>query len=307
MIPCVPRARRLAPVAALLLILFGLPAGPASALPPGRSGLYGGGAVRDYLQFVSLQVLPDGALSAHATLVTKCAPRFGDQLTESISVRGVRLDGDGRYRATTGFTDRVDPGVPLTGGLFAEGTISFSVRVLAGGLARGTVRVLTDYSETEGGPAVSRCDTGSIPWSARRPSAGAGGGRAALQPGTHRGATSQAEPFLMRVTDRGRLVRRAGLTVSVDCPSAIGLPLDVVAKRMRVRRGRFGAVGHFEREYTDPDGSRVVERHRWKLRGRFGRRGARGTFELTGVVRRRSDGRQVGSCATGKVAWRAVR
>jgi hypothetical protein len=183
----------------------------------------------------------------------------------------VRLDGGGRYRATTGFTDRIDPGVPLTGGLFAEGTISFSVRVLAGGLARGTVRVLTDYSETEGGPAVSRCDTGSIPWSARRPSAG------------------------------------AGLTVSVDCPSAIGLPLDVVAKRMRVRRGRFGAAGHFEREYTDPDGSRVVERHRWKLHARFGRRGARGTFELTGVVRRRSDGRQVGSCATGKVAWRAVR
>jgi hypothetical protein len=43
------------------------------------------------------------------------------------------------------------------------------------------------------------------------------------------------------------------------------------------------------------------------MRGRFGRRGSRGTFELTGVVRRRDDGKRVGSCATGEIAWRAAR
>ena len=302
-----PRAHRIARTVALLLTVGGLLAAPATALAPGRSGLYGGGAVSDYLHFVSLRVLPGGALTAHATLVTTCAPRFGDQLTESISVRDVRLDAAGRYSATTSFSDRVDPGVPLTGGMFADGTISFSVRVKAGGLARGTVRVRTGYSRSEGGPEVAQCDTGPIPWTARRPSPDAGAGSGTLQPGTHRGTTDQDEPFLMRVTRGGRLVRRAGLTVRVDCRSAIGLPLDVVAQRVRVRRGRFGAAGGFERPYTDPGGRQVVERYRWELRGRFGRRGARGTFELAGVVRRRSDGKKVGSCATGEIAWRAAR
>ena len=301
------RGCRIAPAAAALLVLSALSAGPAGALPPGRSGLYGGGAVRDYMQFVSLRVLPQGTLTAHATLVTKCSPRFGDQLTESISVRDVRLDSGGRYRATSSFTDRADPGVPLTGGLFAEGTVTFSARVLAGGLARGTVRVTTTYSRSEGGPVVSRCDTGPITWSARRPPGDAGTGRRTLQPGTQRGTTDRDEPFLMRVTDGGRLVRRAGLTVRVDCASAIGLPLDVVAQRVRVRRGRFGASGDFTRPYTEPDGRQVVERYTWEMRGRFGRRGSRGTFELTGVVRRRDDGKRVGSCATGEIAWRAAR
>ena len=259
------------------------------------------------MQFVSLRVLPAGTLTAHATLVTKCSPRFGDQLTESISVRDVRLDSAGRYGATSSFSDRADPGVPLTGGMFVEGTITFSARVLAGGLARGTARVRTTYSRTEGGPVVSRCDTGPIAWSALRPPGDTGTGRSTLQPGTHRGTTDQDEPFLMRVTDRGRLVRRAGVTARVDCPSAIGLPLDVVAQRVRVRRGRFGASGAFTRPYTNPDGEAVVERYRWEMRGRFGRRGARGTFELTGVVRRRSDGERVDSCATGEIAWRAAR
>jgi hypothetical protein len=303
----VRRTSGIGAAAAVLLGLSGLLAGPASALPPGRSGLYGGGAVGAYMQFASLRVMPGGGVTAHATLVTRCSPLFGDQLTESITVRNVRLSEGGRYSATTNFTDRVDPGVPLTGGMFAEGTISFSARVPAGGLARGTVRVRTAYSRSEGGSVVSRCDTGPIPWTARRPRPDSGTGRPALQPGTHRGTTGQGEPFLMRVTGGGRLVRRAGLTVQVDCGSAIGLPLDVVARRMRVRRGRFGAAGDFTRPYTGPDGTEVVESYRWELHGRFGRRGARGTFELTGVVRRRDDGTRVGSCATGELPWLAER
>ena len=217
-----PRGRRIATAAAVLLVLSALTAGPAGALPPGRSGLYGGGAVRDYMQFVSLRVLPAGTLTAHATLVTKCSPRFGDQLTESISVRDVRLDSAGRYGATSSFSDRADPGVPLTGGMFVEGTITFSARVLAGGLARGTARVRTTYSRTEGGPVVSRCDTGRIAWSALRPPGDTGTGRSTLQPGTHRGTTDQDEPFLMRVTDRGRLVRRAGVTARWTAPARSG-------------------------------------------------------------------------------------
>jgi hypothetical protein len=305
----VSRARRpcLTVAIAAAVLASGMPAGAAAALPPGRSGFYGGGAVGDYLQFVSLRVKPGGGLTAHSTLVTTCAPRFGDELTETVSVGSARVDDGGRYSATTSFSHAVEPGVPGIGGLRAAGTIAFSVRVLAGGLARGQVRVRTAYVDPATGAEVSRCDTGAIRWLARRPPGAAGVGTAALQPGIHRGTTDRDEPFLMRVTRRGRLVRRAGLTVRVDCPSTVGLPLDVVAHRVRVRRGRFGAAGRFRRPFTQSDGTEIVESYSWELHGRFGARGARGTFELHGVVRRRSDNARVGSCDSGTVAWRASR
>jgi hypothetical protein len=283
------------------------PAARATAFPPGRSGFYGGGAVQGFLQFVSLRVRPGGRFDAHATLVTECAPRFGDELNENIAVRNVRLSDGGRYHSTTSFTDGIPPGEPLIGGLHAEGTITYSARVLAGGLARGIVRVRSTYGDPASAAEVSSCDTGRIPWSARRPPLDAGSGTPALQPGILRGATRQREPFLMRVTRRGRLVARAGMTVRVTCPSALGVPLDVVAHRVRVRRGRFGAKDTFTRPFTRSDGVPVAESYSWELRGRFGHSGARGSFELNGVVRRRSDGEAVGSCDTGTVRWRATR
>ena len=301
------RARRIGLTAALVVLAAGGAAPSAASLPPGRSGLYGGGAVRDYLQFVSVRVLPGGRFSAHATLVTECAPRFGDALTESVSIRNLRLSDDGRYSGTSSFTDELEPDVPTVGGLRAQGTIDFTLRALDRGRARGMVRVRTIYTDPATGAELSRCDTGAIPWTARRPAPDDGLGRPAPKPRTYRGTTEQDEPFLMRVTRRGRLVQRAGLTVRVGCPSGIGLPLDVVAHLVRVRRGRFGATDVFERPYTYPDGSAVVERYSWKLRGRFGRSGARGTFELHGDVRRRSDGERIGSCDTGRVDWRAAR
>jgi hypothetical protein len=174
-------------------------------------------------------------------------------------------------------------------------------------VARGEVRARSTYTDPTTGAELSRCDTGSIAWASRRPPPDAGAGRPAPKPRTYRGTTGQDEPFLMRVTRAGRLVRRAGMTVRVACPSGIGLPLDVVAHRVPVRRGRFGAMDDFERQFTYPDGDEVVEHYSWKLRGRFGRRGARGTFELHGEVRRRTGGESIGSCDTGAIAWRASR
>jgi hypothetical protein len=288
---------------ALLLMAFAV---PATALPAGRSGLYGGGAMRDYVQFVSAQVRPDGRFMANATLVTRCSARFGDSLTESVTVRD-ELSPDGRYAEASSFEDELEPGVPAVGGLHAEGTIRFSITVGAGGRARGAVRVLTTYSDPRTGAEVAQCDTGRIGWVARRPFPDTGEGRVTLQPGTHRGTTDQGQPFLARVTNRGRLVRRAGLTVRLGCPSGVGLPLDVVAHRIRVRRGRFGAGDDFKRPFTYPDGTRVVEHYSWAMRGRFGSRGVHGTFQMRGVVRREADGERIGSCATGRVSWRALR
>ena len=71
--------------------------------------------------------------------------------------------------------------------------------------------------------------------------------------------------------------------------------------------GRPPDAGQRGGELASLIGRQVVERYTWEMRGRFGRRGARGTFELTGVVRRRDDGKRVGSCATGEIAWRAAR
>jgi hypothetical protein len=281
-------------------------ASPAAALAPGRSGFYGGGAVRDYFQFVSVRVLPGGGFSAHATLVTKCSPRFGDSLTESFSVPKGRLSGGGRYGATFSFSEEADPGIPAIGGLHAEGTVSFSLRILHGGVTRGIARVRTTYSDPATGAEVSRCDTGRVAWSARRPPRNAGEGRPAARAGVQRGVTGQGEPFLMRVANEGRSVRRAGLTARVECPSATGLPLDVVAHGVRVRRGRFGAADEFRRDFTQADGTELVERYSWELRGRFGRTGTRGSFSLKGVVSRRSDGARVDSCDTGTIAWRSV-
>jgi hypothetical protein len=300
---------RLTLAALVVVISTGAPSAHAQSypLPPALPGFYGGGAIRDYLHFVSLHVGRNGALTADATLVTRCAPRFGDHLTETISVRGVQLDAGGRYSGTTSFHGRVGRGVPLTDGLFARGTIAFAVHVGPEGLARGTAQVRTSYSRTERGRAVATCDTGSIRWTARRPAGDAGTGAIRLQPGVHRGTTADHEPFLMRVIRGGRLVGRAGLTVHVDCPSTDGMPLDVVARRARVHRGAFHARGRFGYSYANRNGRRVVERYHWVLRGRFGSRGARGTFELNGVVRRRSDGKRMTSCSSGEIAWRASR
>jgi len=301
------RGRRATALFAALAAAACASAGPAASAPAGRTGLYGGGAVGDYLQFVSVRVLPGGRFSAHATLVTKCAPRFGDTLTESVSVRAARLSSDGAYSATTSFSDELEPGLPDVGGLRAEGTIAFSVRVLKGGIARGVVRVRSTYTDPATGAEVTRCDTGRIRWSARRPPGSAGAGKPARRGGTQRGTTDQAEPFLMRVTRKGGFVQRAGMTVRIGCPSGLGLPLDVVAHRVRVRRGRFGATDDFKRLFTYPDGTRVAEHYSWELRGRLGRGGARGSFQMHGVVRRESDGETVDSCDTGPVAWRAAR
>jgi hypothetical protein len=286
---------------------------PPAVAQSERAGVYGGGAIRDYLHFVSVHVREDGSFDADATLVTKCSPRFGDALTATVMIRDETLSPLGRYSATNSFTDDIAPGVPVVGGLRAEGTIAFSVEVEGG--ASGFVQVRTTYRDPDTNKVVSRCDTGRIEWAARRPPRDAGLGKPAPGLGAGpwpragrvlRGVTAQDEPFLMRVTRRGRLVHRAGLTVQVGCASDVGLGLDVVAHRVRVRRGRFGARDRFRREFVRPNGRRLVETYSWVLRGRFGRRGARGTFRIRGVVRRRGDGREIGSCTTNEFVWRAV-
>jgi|SRR5215211_1278369 len=273
------------------------------------AGLYGGGAFRDFVHFVSFRLGRSRTrFEARATLVTKCGPRFGDGLVETIAVTDGHLSARGAYRASASFSDQVAPGVPEIGGLHTDGTIDFSARVQSGGVAVGTARARTVYRDPQTGADVSRCDTGSIGWTARLPSSGVGRGTSRPQPGVHLGTTAQGGPFLMSVVRRGRLIARAGMTFLVSCPSAVGLPTDLVANRVPVSRdGSFDATGTFRRGFTLDDGTAVLESYAWRLRGHFGHRGATGSFQVSGVVRRRSDGTRIGSCGTGRNRWRASR
>jgi hypothetical protein len=290
---------------------------PVPVTPAGAGlvpGLYGGGALREFVHFVSLRVGRDGhTFDASATLVTSCGPRFGDGLTESIEVDGGDLSDAGRYSASTPFDDRVDPGVPGIGELQAAGSADLTVHVLPGGTASGTARVRTVYRDPATGAEVSRCDTGIVRWRtlvpARSgvPARGGARGRRTPRPGVLLGTTAQGAPFLMNVA-RGREVQRAGMTFTVSCPSTNGLPLDVVAQAVRISaNGRFEESGGFQRSFTLPDGTAVREAYTWELGGRFGAEGAAGTFRVSGVVRRASDNARIGGCDTGRNGWRASR
>jgi hypothetical protein len=251
-------------------------------------GVYGGGALRDHVHFVSFRLSRSRrSFDAHATLVTSCAPRFRDGLTEAIAIEGGSLSGGGRYSGSTPFADLVDAGVPDIGGLRAEGTADLSLHVRAGGTATGTARVRTVYRDPATGAEVSRCDTGAIRWVARVPMRRAGRGRPRPQPGVHFGTTAQGAPFLMKVARRGRSIQRAGMTFTVSCPSANRLPLEIVAQRLPVSaEGRFQEAGTFERSFTLADGTPVRESYAWALSGRLGVEGAAGSFRVSGVVRR---------------------
>lgn len=305
-------------VATTLVAIAALPAEAAAApkeagasvRPAGpEPGLYGGGALREFVHFVSLRIGRGGrSFDARATLVTNCAPRFGDGLTESIEVDGGSLSGDGRYSASTPFDDLVDAGVPDIGGLRAVGTADLTVQVRPGGTASGTARVRTVYRDPATGTKVSSCDTGAIPWVTRLPARGAAGGRSRARPGVLFGATAQGAPFLMKVARRGRAIQRAGMTFTVSCPSTNELPLELVAQHVRVSaNGRFEDGGSFERSFTLADGTAVREVYTWALAGRFGAEGAAGSFRVSGVVRRASDDVRLSACDTGRNPWRASR
>ena len=172
---------------------------------------------------------------------------------------------------------------------------------MAGGLARGTVRVRDHLLAARDRRRRYRAATpGPIPWTARRPAADAGRrhGRAPARNTPRHDRPGRAVSHARDRRRRARSPRRAHRRV--DCRSAVGLPLDVVAHRVRVRHGRFGAAGQLRaavHRSARHAGGRAL---RWELRGRFGEPRARGTFELDGVVRRRSDGKRMGSCGDGR-------
>jgi hypothetical protein len=97
------------------------------------------------------------------------------------------------------------------------------------------------------------------------------------------------------------------MTLMTSCPSALGRPIDLVAARLPIRHGRFGSRRSFKREFVSPQLGPVRESWSWRLRGRFGSRGVRGTWRVRASTRRVADNSLVGSCAAGAIRVRAIR
>ena len=241
-----------------------------------------------------------------ATLTTPCAG-LRTRLFDNVRLSNLAVAG-GRFAGLSNFGETVAPGIPGIGGLVRTGGVSASAELRPNGQIGGVIRVRSALREPLTGLVRASCDTGTVRWEARMPSLRAGSGRPVRRrAGTLRGLTAQGQPILLRTDRRGRKVDRAGMTLLVTCPSAVGRPLDLVAAGVRIRRGRFLARGRFSRTFASPALGSLRERYRWRLSGRIGAKGATGTWRVRGTVRRADGGVRAGSCDTGRNRWRAVR
>ena len=298
-------------LAALAVSVAALAPAPASAAQAGRlPGLYQGGGTGRYVNFVSLQLNRPGThAEQRATLTARCQ---GDPAIRTVRDY-VRLSQiavtEGRARGSGVLQGQIPAGVPGTGGLSRRGEVRFRIRVGAGGRADGTIRSRFTLTDPATGSKRARCDSATVRWSARIAGSRAGGGKPAPAPGAeYFGNTAQRQPFLLVVARGGRSVRPAGMTFRAACPSLRGLPLDLASKRkLRIRRGRFGARGSLTRHFASEELGPVTERYTWRLAGRFGADDVAGSWRVTGVVRRDFDGAEVATCTTGRNRWRAVR
>ena len=127
----------------------------------------------------------------------------------------------------------------------------------------------------------------------------------ALRAGTHRGATAQERPVVLRVREGGRragwqigYVARCGdgSTVRGRYFSGVGTPEVEIGPE-----GRFRLTGTDPAQFK-PEGTGTA---RFALRGRIGPRGGSGSFRVK-LVTPPVEGRRV-ACTAGPVSWRVGR
>jgi hypothetical protein len=272
-----------------------------------RSGIYGGGQLGATGQFVRL-TLGRGRLEAtqRATLTTRCGG-FGAPLVENIRIAPIEVPEDGEFVIESEFNETIPPEVPRIGGLERTGLITGRTRIGRRGAASGTMRSRFVLRDPSTGRVRARCGTGLVRFSVRIPGRVDRSRSRPRRGASYFGLTGQRQPFLLRVAPGGRQVGSAGMAYSVGCASAAGRPLQIGARSLPIRRGRFDKRGRFEREYVAPDGVVVRESYRWRLAGRFGSAGASGLWRVIGVARRTDTGALVQKCDTSRNRWRARR
>lgn len=270
-----------------------------------RSGIYGGGQLGATGQFVKL-TLGRGRLEAtqRATLTTRCGG-FGAPLVENIRIAPIEVPEDGEYVIESEFSETIPPEVPRVGGLERTGLITGRTRIGRRGGAAGTMRSRFLLRDPSTGEVRARCGTGLIRFNIRIPGSADRGRPRPRRGASYFGLTGQRQPFLLRVGRGGRTIGSAGMSYSVGCASAVGRSLQITARALAIRRGRFDKRGQFDREYVGPDGVVVRESYRWRLAGRFGTGGATGLWRVIGVARRTDTGELVQECDTQRNRWRA--
>ena len=228
----------------------GAAAGPIAASAQLSPATHGGGGFGRSVQFVSVRLDATGRRAELiATLTTPCAG-LRTRLFDNVRLSNLAVAG-GRFAGLSTFGETVAPGIPGIGGLVRTGGVSASAELRTNGQIGGVIRVRSALREPLTGLVRASCDTGTVRWEARMPSPRAGSGRPMRRRATTlRGLTAQGQPLVLRTDRRGKEVDRAGMTLLVTCPSAVGRPLDLVAAGVRIRRGRFLATGRFSRTFA---------------------------------------------------------
>jgi hypothetical protein len=158
--------------------------------------------------------------------------------------------------------------------------------------ASGTLSAVVKISDKASGAAVTSCQTGSQRWSAAR------------APGiVYGGATSQGEPFVVRLDARRTRVNDVRTTWRAPCSPSGGffrVPEHFVNFPLK-RTGGFGnpMTGEFP---IDAGGKR---RYDYTFAGRVSRRSAKGTLRVK-VAETDAAGAPVDSCDTGGLSWKAA-
>lgn len=280
----------------VLLAILGVAASAGAAVA--KDGmLYGGGKPGSLSGRADQLVALDWASSGRgATLyMSLLAPDCGETVTFATQVK---TRADASFAKSGEYSEDFDN---------HRGTFSAAGR-FRGGRAAGTLRVR--FRASKGGPEFE-CDTGKIRWQAVAPTAqGTTGG---FKPGApYGGYTSQRStfadlnlPLVLKVTRDGARVERLAARLNNYCEDqSFGAQAS----------GMFFSAGAAIRDRAFKGESRFREDHgqtwfdfRSVYTGRFRRSMVTGTWTMSVVIRRKSDGQLVTRCGGEKLRWQAAR
>lgn len=189
-----------------------------------------------------------------------------------------------------------------------RGTYTVSGRFSGAGSAKGTAKV--EFQAADGDRTRS-CSTGEVRWRAAAPGEGGVGGRlkgGGMYGGYTEGRSLVADlnlPLVLKVTGNGKYVDRLATRANNFCEDeSFGSAASgtYFAAGPRIRRKRFSGIAKF----TENRGKNRFH-YTLEVSGRFRPAMVTGTWKMTVVIRRKTDGAVVTRCGGEKLRWRAAR
>jgi len=283
-------------LAALALAAPALAQAPAPAI-----GNFGGGFVlappKDPLgagnAVLGMRATAGGKLRIEATIPGRCG---GGTFPAKAKVAA-----DGRFVARGTSRRRPEPGLRV------ETTYRVAGMLTASGVDQGTARATTEVRER--GRETVRCQSGTVPFKARRPRAELGIGTPGAAPNArYYGITSekrngQRRGIVLRVSDGGAILTRALYAVTLRCGKLV-FPdvLDTPRRSLTI-----DAQGRVKDRVRGTDRTaRTVTRYDERFSGTLGSTGAKGTLSITERTSSRKTGKLLETCRTGSIKWTAA-